>query len=154
MRVDISACTFRFAFAPEIEGRFSPGDNGKGSEPFLQQLCTVATELISLVKLCPGTLSREALMAEFPRLFSTSLGTAKCIPYDIEVADTKPVRSPPYRCAPTRVQIFKRVVNELLHQGVVRPSKSQYASPAFLVLKTDGSFRLVVDYRKVNSKIV
>jgi hypothetical protein len=87
-------------------------------------------------------------------LFSTSLGTAKCAPYDIELTDSKPVRSPPYRCAPPRAQIFKRVVNELLQQGVVRPSKSQYASPAFLVPKSDGSFRLVVDYRKVNAKIV
>jgi hypothetical protein len=44
-------------------------------------------------------------------------------------------------------------VNELVEQGVVRPSKSQYASPAFLIPKNSGGFRLVVDYRKVNSKI-
>jgi len=46
------------------------------------------------------------------------------------------------------------MVNELLQQGVVRPSKSPYASPAFLVPKRDRGFRLVVDYRKVNSKVV
>jgi hypothetical protein len=46
------------------------------------------------------------------------------------------------------------MVNELLEQGVVRPSKSPYASPAFLVSKRDGGFRLMVDYRKVNSKVV
>jgi hypothetical protein len=45
-------------------------------------------------------------------------------------------------------------VNELLEQGVVRPSKLQYASPAFLIPKNSGGFRLVVDYRKVNSKII
>jgi hypothetical protein len=44
--------------------------------------------------------------------------------------------------------------NELLEQGVVRPSKSLYASPAFLIPKTGGNFRTVVDYRKVNAKIV
>jgi hypothetical protein len=120
----------------------------------LQQLRTEATELISLAKFCPENLSREALMAEFPRLFSTSIGTAKCAPYDIEVADIKPVRLPPYHCAPPRAQIFKRVLNGLLQQGVVRHSKSQYASPAFLLPKIDGSFRLVIDYRKVNSKIL
>jgi hypothetical protein len=99
MRVDIPAGTFSFAFASEKEGRFSPGNDGTGSEPFLQQLCTEATEMISLAKLCPENLSREALMAEFPRLFSTSLGTAKCVPYEIEVADTRPVRSPLPLCA-------------------------------------------------------
>jgi hypothetical protein len=50
--------------------------------------------------------------------------------------------------------IFKTMVNELLEQGVIRPSKSPYASPAFLVPKNGGGFRLVVDYRKVNSKII
>jgi hypothetical protein len=33
-------------------------------------------------------------------------------------------------------------------------SKSQYAIPAFLMPKNDASYRIVVDYRKVNSKIV
>ena len=35
----------------------------------------------------------------------------------------------------------------------MRPSKSQHASPAFLVAKDDGNYRMVVDYRKVNAKI-
>jgi hypothetical protein len=45
------------------------------------------------------------------------------------------------------------MVNELLEQGVVKPSKSPYASPAFLVPNSRGDYRLVVDYRKVNAKI-
>ena len=96
----------------------------------------------------------DSLKAEFLPLFSSSHGTAKCTPYDIELSDTTPVRSPPYRCAPPKLEIFKRVVNELLEQGVVRPSKSQYASPSFLVCKGGGGFRMVVDYRNVKSKIV
>jgi len=101
----------------------------------------------------PTDLERGVLMDEIPSLFSASLGTSKCTPYDTELSDTTPVRSPPYRCAPPKLQIFKQVVNELLEQGVVRPSQSQYASPAFLVPKS-GGFRMVVEYRKVNSKIV
>jgi hypothetical protein len=46
------------------------------------------------------------------------------------------------------------VVDELLEQGVVRPSKSPYASPAFLVPKSGGGYRMVVDNRKVNGKVV
>jgi len=97
---------------------------------------------------------RAVLMDEFPSLFATSFGTAKYTPYDIELSDTTPVRPPPYRCAPPKLQIFREVVNELLEQGVVRPSKSKYACPAFLVAKGGGGFRMVVDYRKVNSEIV
>jgi hypothetical protein len=46
------------------------------------------------------------------------------------------------------------MVSDLLEQGVIRPSKSPYASPAFLVPKSGGDFRMVVDYRKVNAKVV
>ena len=46
------------------------------------------------------------------------------------------------------------MVNGLLEQGVVRPIKSPYASPGFLFPKRDGGFSLVVDYRKVNAKVV
>ena len=77
-------------------------------------------------------------MSEFPGLFSSGLGTARCVPYEIELLDAVPVRSPPYRCSPPKTTIFRKMVNELLEQGVVRPSKSPYASPAFLVPKRDG----------------
>jgi hypothetical protein len=45
------------------------------------------------------------------------------------------------------------MVDELLEQGVVQLSKSPYASTAFLVPKSGGGFRMVVDYRKVNAKV-
>jgi len=88
----------------------------------------------------PNNLDRAVLVDEFPTLFTASLGTAKCTPYDIELTDLTPVRSQPYRCAPPKLQIFKLIVNELLEQGVIRPTKSQYASPAFLVPKSGGDF--------------
>jgi hypothetical protein len=91
---------------------------------------------------------------KFPALFSGTLGTAKRAPYDIEMSDPTPVQSPPYRCALPKTTIFKRTVNELLEQGVITVSKSPYASPAFLVPKLGEDFRMVVDFRKVNAKIV
>jgi hypothetical protein len=104
-----------------------------------------------------ATLSRyldfEALKAEFLRLLFSQLGTAKSTPYEIELRDPAPVRSYPYRSSPPKLGIFKRMVNELLEQGVARPSKSSYATPAFLVPKSDGQYRLVVNYRKVNARI-
>jgi hypothetical protein len=45
---------------------------------------------------------------------------------------------------------LKEFVDDLLKKGVVRPSKSPYASPAFLLPKSGGGYRMVVDYRKVN----
>ena len=154
MRVCLFSRTYSLAFAPSSVESFSTGELEEGNEPFLQHLCVEVADIITVAQARPKDLDRDVLMTEFPPLFSSSLGTAKCTPYDIELSATTPVRSPPYRCAPPKLQIFKQVVNELLEQGVVRPSKSQYASPTFLVPKSGGGFRMVVDYRKVNFQIV
>jgi len=87
-------------------------------------------------------------------LFSSALGKLDCTPYEIELSDSTPVRSSPYRCVPPRLAVFRTMVNELLEKDVVRPSKTPYASTAFPVPKSAGGFRMMVDYRKFNSKVV
>jgi hypothetical protein len=153
MTLNIPSKSYGFGFAPEVVGAFDI-DVGNQEDPFLRELCISAAELTTMAQVRPQELWAETLRGEYPDLFSSSLGTAKCAPYEIELSDVTPVRSPPYRCAPPKLQIFKRMVNEFLEQGVVRPSKSPYASPAFLIPKNSGGSRLVVDYRKVNSKIL
>lgn len=44
-----------------------------------------------------------------------------------------------------------RQITELLKQGIIEPSFSPYAHPIVCVKKKDGSLRLAVDYRAVNS---
>ena len=154
MTIDLPSRTFGFTFAPNRVGSFMTKSDNGGEEPFLNELCIKAKEMSTIAQVRPKELCAETLREEYPLVFSSSVGTAKCTPYQIELSDDTPVRSPQYRCAPPKLQIFKGIVNELLEQGVVRPSKSQYASPAFLVPKNSGGFRLVVDYRKVNTKIV
>jgi len=154
MRVHVSSRTYCFGFAPGTVGSFFDKELKPRPEPYLQQLCGEVADFTTLERNHLSHLNRAVLMKIFPSLFSASLGVAKCTPYDIELSDTTPVRSPPYRCAPPKLQVFKQLVNELLEQGVVRPSKSHYASAAFLIPKNSGAFRFVVDYSKVNAKVV
>jgi len=135
-------------------GSFSDEELEPRSEPYLQQLCGELANFTTLKRSHPNHLNQAVLMKEFHSLFSASLGVARSSPYDIELSDTAPVRSPPYRCAPPKLQIFKQLVNEILEEGVFRTSKSPYTSPDFLVPKNRGGFSLVVDYRKVNTKVV
>ncbi|CAF1249477.1 unnamed protein product [Rotaria sordida] len=44
-----------------------------------------------------------------------------------------------------------KIIQELLHFGLIRPSDSPYAAPAMLVAKHDGTWRMVVDYKKLNN---
>ena len=154
MTLNLPAKTFEFVFAPERVFSFGVENPVSEYEPFLQELCVKVADLSSVAHVRPKQLCEELLREKYPRLFSSSVGTAKCVPYENELSDTTPVRSPPYRCAPPKLQKFKKMVNELLEQGVVRPSKSQSASTAFLIAKNNGGSRLVVDYKKVNVKVV
>ena len=45
-------------------------------------------------------------------------------------------------------------VGEMLDGGVIRPSKSPWASPIVLVKKKDGTWRFCVDFRKLNDVTV
>jgi len=138
MTVNVSAKQFKFEFSPHLTGECGTDEVGSDGGNYLQSLLIQGLSEISNPR---DQLNSEILTTEFLGLFSPILGTAKCVPYDIELVDNVPVRSSPYRCAPPKTKIFREMVRELLEQGVVRESKSPYASPAFLVPKKDGGFR-------------
>jgi hypothetical protein len=154
MRVDVASRKFSFGFSPEVSGTFSGREMDGEEGTYLQNLCCEPAHGGSATEGRPSGFSPASIVQEFSDLFSSTLGTATCAPYEIELSDSTPVRSPPFRCAPPKLAIFKEVINELLEQGVIRVSKSLYASPAFLVPKRGGGYRMVVDYRKVNAKVI
>ena len=49
---------------------------------------------------------------------------------------------------------IERQVAELLASGVIQKSTSCFSSPAILVKKKDGSWRMCVDYRALNSMTI
>ena len=63
---------------------------------------------------------------------------------------------PPIHQRAHRTPLSKRIqveeeLQKMLDEGVIRPSKSEWASPITLVPKKDESIRFCVDYRKVNA---
>ncbi|KAL4348542.1 hypothetical protein GQ457_17G027610 [Hibiscus cannabinus] len=66
----------------------------------------------------------------------------------------QPVNLRPYRfphCQKTEVE---KQISEMLAASIIRTSKSPFASPCLLDKKKDGSWRLCVDYRQLNSMTV
>ncbi len=45
-------------------------------------------------------------------------------------------------------------IKEMKEQGIIADSRSPWNSPLFLVPKRDGSFKPVIDFRKVNEVTV
>ncbi len=50
--------------------------------------------------------------------------------------------------------MVQQKADELLQEGIIQESHSPWNSPLFLVPKKDGSYRPVIDFRKVSALIV
>ena len=68
--------------------------------------------------------------------------------------DAKPFFIPNYRLPISRREVIEEMVKEMKADGIVRDSKSPYNSPLLLVPKKDNTWRLVVDFRKLNQQTI
>jgi hypothetical protein len=156
VRIDFVARRYSFLGCSELEFEFDPFDFAICASQKFPSPTEVVASLLPESALEQSRVSAEiaTLMRGFPSLFSDRLGTVRGMTCHLELSDPTPVRSRPYQCSPPRLQALREIVDDLMREGVVRRSYSQYASPAFLVPKSSGGYRMVVDYRRLNKKIV
>ena len=74
--------------------------------------------------------------------------------HKIPTQDAPPIRLPPYRLANHSKEFLRAEIQTLLKQGIIEPSSSPWVAPILLVAKKDGSQRMCVDYRKLNSTTI
>ncbi|KAI3358861.1 hypothetical protein L3Q82_015251 [Scortum barcoo] len=99
----------------------------------------------------PGSLNGTVRVRVFS-VHDGDLGCTNLLSHDIPLLDDIPVRQRHRRIPPSEYEAVKAHINQLLESQVIRESSSPYASPIVLVRKKDGSLRLCVDYRLLNSK--
>lgn len=80
--------------------------------------------------------------------------TSSAVQMQITLVDNIPVHRPPRRLAPQERAAVSDQIDEWIRDGIVRPSRSNYASPVVVVKKKDNSNRLCVDFRELNRKVV
>ncbi|CAF4410957.1 unnamed protein product, partial [Rotaria magnacalcarata] len=87
------------------------------------------------------------------RIFDISKPTiAKTkLPHVIITADHPPISVRPYYRTIEQRKELQHEVDKLLMDNIVRPSTSPWSSPVILKKKPDGTYRFLVDFRRLNS---
>jgi hypothetical protein len=96
----------------------------------------------------------DELKQKYPQIIAhdiTQLGKTSVIKHRIKTGDAEPIRQYPYTLSPRHSQFLKEEIVRMKEQGLIVPSHSPWTSPALVVGKANGKFRLVVDYRKLNN---
>ncbi|UYV82162.1 hypothetical protein LAZ67_21001178 [Cordylochernes scorpioides] len=96
----------------------------------------------------------KQVLEKYAELFSSGLGRSNLAKHRIDTEGAKPIKHKPYRVSAKEREIIKEQIDEMLRDGIIRPSSSPWSFPVILVKKRDGKYRFCVDYRKLNDVTV
>ena len=95
----------------------------------------------------------EELLQEYKGVFKEPKGipSKRDVEHEIQLFPDSPLPNiGMYRQYVVEVNEVKKKLQQLLEQGVIRPSTSPCGSPTIIVLKKDGTWRMCIDYRELN----
>lgn len=95
----------------------------------------------------------QAVLDEHKQVFQDpqTLPPQRCYDHAIPlVPGAVPVNARPYHYSPQHKTEIEQQVKQLLEARLITHSHSPFASPVLLVKKKDGTWRLCIDYRKLN----
>lgn len=92
----------------------------------------------------------QSLLHEEFKKFDALKGCTNYTEHVIKVKTHEPVKQRYFPKNPKMCEVIHKQVDELIQNGQIEPSSSAYASPVVLVKKKDGSWRMCIDYRKLN----
>lgn len=120
-------------------------------EAITKAVCNLSSETSTT-----GTLPVEftELLSQFSDIFEapTSLPPERHLEHAIPLkSEVQPFKIKPYRYPHLKKTEIENQVAEMLHNGIIQPSSSPFASPVLLVRKKDGTWRFCVDYRHLNA---
>ncbi|KAG5276960.1 hypothetical protein AALO_G00111880 [Alosa alosa] len=97
------------------------------------------------------------LLNSMPEVFSQhdmDFGHTDKVKHRIKLSDDTPFKHRARPIHPQDVDAVKKHLQELLEFGIIRESESPFASPIVVVRKKNGSVRLCIDFRKLNSQTI
>ncbi|KAG1955575.1 interleukin-1 receptor accessory protein-like 1-A [Pimephales promelas] len=82
------------------------------------------------------------------------VGLEKGVTHHIQLNDPRPFRERSRRITPADIDDVRRHIKDLLAAGIIKESRSPYASPIVIARKKNGSVRMCIDYRTLNSRTI
>lgn len=123
------------AYVQEISLK-NPSDSFKSNQHHLSR-----TELLEL----------EEVKKDFPSFSELGLGRTSMHEHHIDVGTASPIKQRHYPVSPAVQKLLYDEIDRMLSLDLIEPSSSPWSSPVVLVKKSNGSVRLCLDSRKVNS---
>ncbi len=131
------------------EGTEVTGQRDDVEEDWLE--CEEVNTQVDVLEGVPNQL--RDVVDKFRHLFGPLTGKGSKLPaYPVELHDEgKHVKSPVRRLTPLLKEVVREEVAALMRAGIIRKSRSSFASPLVLVKKKNGKWRMCVDYRRLNA---
>jgi hypothetical protein len=123
----------------------------KGHQGVIAQLCSldVKTSNPSIPQDLQGIIDKHSKVFEdIPK----GLPPTRNHDHEIHlIPGSVPPNIRPYRYPYNQKSEIERMVEEMLEDGIIRPSQSSYSAPVVMVFKKDSSWRMCPDYRELNT---
>ncbi len=93
----------------------------------------------------------QAILDKYEDVFGPAGDTPARLPmFRLDTVPDAHVSLRPYRRARDEEKAMEQVLDENRHADIIEPTTSSWGSPALLVAKKSGKWRLVADYRRLN----
>src|SRR5215212_3446001 len=96
----------------------------------------------------------QTILDEYEDVFADIMGLPPKRDHEHAI-NILPGSQPPYKgiypLSAPELETLRITIDDLMAKGHIQPSKSPYGAPIFFVKKKDGTLRMVVDYRMLNS---
>ncbi|KAL1447847.1 hypothetical protein MTO96_044206 [Rhipicephalus appendiculatus] len=131
-----------------------------GPDQELEQKISAAVKLMTRDASPEQRKQLHSILATNHDAFTThanQLGTCPHTEHSIDLRDSIPVASRPYRCSYADREFMRKQVSDYLKRGIIVPSHSEYAAPTLVIDQPNHPTtpkRMVHDYRKLNAKTV
>ena len=92
----------------------------------------------------------RSLVETYQQIFTDTPGTTNLEEHHIQLTTDEPVKQRPYPLPFSMREIVKEEIQRMLEDGIIERTDSPYSAPIVMVKKPDGTYRLCIDYRKLN----